>query len=113
VLVGPLGLLIAAARKPLKIRSEVPNCSIWDAEIRDGESLEQVSARAQRVIEIAAAARGDVALFSHGYMLRILTACWLGLPRRSGRPFALEIGGVSVLGHERETRVILRWNWRI
>ena len=43
-------------------------------------------------------------------MLRILTACWLDLSPRSGRLFALDTGSISVLGYERETRVIRTWN---
>jgi probable phosphoglycerate mutase len=53
---------------------------------------------------------GDVALFAHGHILRILTACWLDLPPNAARLFALEPAGISTLGHEHETRVILRWN---
>jgi probable phosphoglycerate mutase len=69
-----------------------------------------VGARARRVIDRALTAGGDVALFSHGHLLRILTACWIGLPPTDGRVFALATASVSVLGWERETRIIQRWN---
>ena len=75
-----------------------------------GETIQQVAARASRVIERAAKAGGDVALFAHGHLLRVLTACWLGLAADAGRLFALGTASVSVLGYERETRVIARWN---
>jgi probable phosphoglycerate mutase len=53
-----------------------------------------------------------VALFAHGHLLRILTACWLGIAPDGGRFFALSAGSLSVLGHEHETRVISQWNLR-
>ena len=80
-----------------------------------GESAEEVGARSDRVIARATAANGDVALFGHGHMLRVLAARWLGLEPTGGRLLALSTGSVSVLGYERETRVIQVWNqdWRL
>jgi probable phosphoglycerate mutase len=63
-----------------------------------------------RVISRALWAGGDVALFAHGHVLRILAARWLGLPASSGASFALDTATVSELGFERENRVIHRWN---
>jgi probable phosphoglycerate mutase len=51
-----------------------------------------------------------VALFAHAHILRILAARWIGLGPRGGSLFALGTGSVSVLGWEKETRVIQRWN---
>jgi broad specificity phosphatase PhoE len=59
---------------------------------------------------LAVTGEGDVALFAHGHILRILTATWLGLPPEDGRLFALGTGSISTLGYERETQVITRWN---
>jgi broad specificity phosphatase PhoE len=53
---------------------------------------------------------GKVALFAHAHILRILAARWVGLEARGGSLFSLGTGSVSVLGWERETRVIQRWN---
>jgi probable phosphoglycerate mutase len=75
-----------------------------------GEKIEQVAVRAQDVIIRAETAPGDVALFAHGHILRILTACWLGLPPDAARYFALGTASVSTLGYEHDTRVITRWN---
>ena len=75
-----------------------------------GETVEQVGHRAAQVIKQASSAGGDVALFAHAHILRVLTARWLGLPPDGGRLFALGTASVSVLGYERETRVIIVWN---
>jgi broad specificity phosphatase PhoE len=53
---------------------------------------------------------GNVAVFGHGHMLRVLAACWLEVDPHIGRCFALAPGSISVLGYERETRVIQTWN---
>ncbi len=92
------------------LRESIPGWSIWTHGTPDGESIEEVYARAGRVIEIALEADGDVALFAHGHLLRILTANYLGLPPRDAKLFALSTASISVLGWERENRVIRRWN---
>jgi broad specificity phosphatase PhoE len=94
------------------IRKEVPGWTIWTGDPAGGETAEQVGRRAARVIERAAAAHGDVALFGHGHMLRILAASWLGLSARAGRLFTLDTASLSVLGHEHGARVLETWNRR-
>ncbi len=97
-------------RTTAEIRALAPGWSLWRDGVPNGETIEQVAGRAQSVIARAMAAGGDVALFSHGHLLRILAACWLGLPPDAGRFFALDTASISTLGHERETQVITRWN---
>jgi broad specificity phosphatase PhoE len=99
------------------IQAEIPGWSVWDDPIVGGETVEQVGARADGVIARALAAAAtntdavaNVALFAHAHILRILAARWVGLEARGGRYFALGTGSVSVLGWERETRVVQRWN---
>jgi len=75
-----------------------------------GETGEHVAARADRVIDELRDTDGDAAVFGHGHMLRVLTARWIELQPAAGSRFALEPATISVLGHERETAVILRWN---
>ncbi|MBJ7597119.1 MAG: histidine phosphatase family protein [Candidatus Nephthysia bennettiae] len=86
--------------------------SIWMHGAPQGESPEQVAERADRVLERARTADGDVALFSHGHMLRAVGARWLGLPVAAGQHLMLSTASVSVLGYERETPVIRLWNGR-
>ncbi len=92
------------------IRKGRPNWNLWRDGVANGETVEQVAARARAVIDRATQLDGDVALFAHGHILRILTACWLGLTPDCGRLFALGTATISTLGHERETRVITLWN---
>jgi broad specificity phosphatase PhoE len=97
-------------RTTTEIRKEGPGWNLWTDGVPNGETIEQVTARAEAVIARAAAVEGDVALFSHGHLLRILAARWIGLPPSDGRLLALETASISILGYERETRVITRWN---
>jgi broad specificity phosphatase PhoE len=101
---------IFEGRTTADIRKDQPDWSIWDSPVPEGEPVEHVAARAQKVIDRALEAGGDVALFAHAHILRILAATWLGLEPRGGRLFALGTGSVSTLGYERETRVISTWN---
>lgn len=77
-----------------------------------GESIEEVAARCRKVIDRAMPflATGDVALVGHGHCLRILTAVFLGQELRFGSQILLDAGSVSVLGWERQVRVIVSWN---
>ena len=93
-----------------QIQSARPGWSLWKDGVIHGESIEQVAARAQTVIDRALGASGDVLLFAHGHILRILAACWLNLPPEAGRLFALSTASVSTLGYEHENRVITHWS---
>jgi len=93
-----------------EIQIQNPGWTIWTGTPPEGESADVVGARADRVIAKATATGGDVALFGHGHMLRVLAARWLGLEPTGGRLLALATGSVSVLGYERETRVVQSWN---
>ena len=93
-----------------EIRASRPDWSLWSDGAPGGETAEQVGARADRVIARALAAGGDVAIFAHGHILRVLAARWLELPPQRGASFALDTAAVSELGFERENRVIWKWN---
>jgi probable phosphoglycerate mutase len=97
-------------RTTTEIRLERPGWELWRDGVPSGETVDQVAERAQRVITRASEAGGDVALFAHGHLLRILTACWLSLAPDAGRLFSLGTASISMLGYERENRVISLWN---
>jgi probable phosphoglycerate mutase len=95
-----------------QIRESNPGWTIFTGDPPGGETAEQVGARADRIIERAAAAAsgGDVALFSHGHFLRVIGARWVGLPPRDGALLGLDTATICVLGHEHEQRVLHVWN---
>jgi broad specificity phosphatase PhoE len=97
-------------RTTKEIRTEQPGWTVWTGEVPQGETAEEVGARADRVLEELRRHEGDALVFGHGHALRILAARWLGLDARNGRLLALDPATISVLGHERETPVVRLWN---
>ncbi|MFN9296703.1 MAG: histidine phosphatase family protein [Acidobacteriota bacterium] len=97
-------------RTAKEMAASVPGWSVWREGPPDGERIEQVYARAGRAIERAEGAPGDVVLFAHGHLLRILACGYLGLGPQEARLLALSTASVSVLGWEKDQRVIRRWN---
>ena len=93
-----------------EIRERRPDWNLWRDGCPDGETPSQVGGRADRVLARLREAGGDRAAFAHGHILRVLTARWLRMEVAAGARFALGAGGVSVLGYERETEVVVHWN---
>ncbi len=93
-----------------EIREHRPGWSLWTDGSPGGETVAEAGARADRVLERALAADGDVALFAHGHILRVLAARWLALPAERGASFALDTASLSELGFERENHVLSHWN---
>lgn len=95
-----------------EIRAASPLWTIWTDGVPCGESARDVGARVDRIITEARAVEGNVLLFAHGHLLRILTARWLGLPPTEGRLFALSTASISVLGlgSESDQQVLQLWN---
>jgi len=93
-----------------EIRAERPGWSIWEHGAPGGETVEDAGRRADRVIERALAADGDVLVFAHGHLLRILAARWVGEGAAFGGKLLLSTGSVSELDFERERRAIALWN---
>lgn len=99
-------------RTTADIRQELPGWTIWDGPWQGGETAGQIGARADRVIARLRAPEvdGDIAVFAHGHLLRVLAARWLGLPAAAGGRFELGTATVSILGWERENATIELWN---
>jgi probable phosphoglycerate mutase len=95
-----------------EIHQTVPGWTVWTGAVPGGETIEQVAARADAVIERALAADGDTIVFAHGHILRLITARWCELDPVEGRRFVLDPATLCVLGWEHESRAILQWNNR-
>ena len=100
-------------RTTAEIRARGPewaDWSVWTGALPGGETPDAAGVRARRVLARADAAAGDVLLFGHGHQLRILTAVALDFGPRAGARFALDAARLSVLGWERDVRVVSLWN---
>lgn len=92
-----------------EIRAERPDWFLWRDGCPGGESPEQVGARADGVLGLLRDAEATI-MFAHGHILRVLAARWVELDAAGGSRLALAAGGLGVLGHERDVRVIRGWN---
>jgi len=94
------------------IRESVPGWTVWSGTCPNGETIEQISTRADRVIERVRKESGNVIVFAHGHFLRVLTARWCELDPVEGQRFILDPATLSILGWERETPAVRQWNSR-
>jgi broad specificity phosphatase PhoE len=93
-----------------QIREANPGWFLFRDGAPGGESPEQIGARADRVIEEVRAVDGDVLLFAHGHILRVIATRWLGYPPNDGGKFSLGTATLSILGYEHEEASMWRWN---
>jgi broad specificity phosphatase PhoE len=95
---------------PREIDREAPGWLIFRDGCPGGETPQDIGGRADRVIARARAADGDIALFAHGHVLRVLVARWIGLPAGAGEHFLLDTGTLSVLADYHGIPAIKTWN---
>lgn len=93
-----------------KIRETVESWTVWTHPVPGGETAAAVGARMDRVVDDLTGFEADAAVFAHGHVLRVLAARWIGLGAEYGAVLALSTATVSVLGYERERRVVRLWN---
>jgi broad specificity phosphatase PhoE len=93
-----------------EIRAERPGWSLWRDGVPGGESAAEVAGRVDRLLGELRTIEGDVLVFAHGHLLRVLAARWVGLGPECGGLLALDPATISILGYERETPVIRVWN---
>jgi len=97
-------------RTTSEVREERPGWTLWRDGVPEGETVELLGERVDRVLDDLRPLDGDALLFAHGHVLRVLSARWLELDPGSGRLFALDPATINALGYERETAVIKLWN---
>lgn len=94
-----------------QIREQVSDWRIWTHPMPNGETQRQVMERLGRVVSRVRESGADRAIaFAHGHSLRVLALAWLGLDITRGANFTLQTATVSVLGYEKESPALLRWN---
>lgn len=93
-----------------QIRQTRPDWSVFSDGCPGGESPLQVSVRADRIVSRVRAMDGNVALFSHGHILRVLAARWINLSASYGENFLLDTATLNVLGYYRESPAFKIWN---
>jgi probable phosphoglycerate mutase len=79
----------------------------------NGETPQEVSERADRLIARLRMLKGNVALFTHGHFGRVLAVRWIGLPVTAGQHFELGTASLSILSydpHHAKVPVIAHWN---
>ncbi|MGW0082360.1 histidine phosphatase family protein [Streptomyces sp. NPDC003393] len=95
---------------PGQIQDERPGWLIWRDGVPGGETLAEVTARADEVVAWARAEDRDVLVFAHGHILRSIGARWLGLPLDFAARIRLHPTSLSVLGWAYEEPAIESWN---
>jgi probable phosphoglycerate mutase len=102
-------------KRSADISKERPGWNLFRDGVPNGESLIQISTRVDRLLSHLRPLNGDVALFSHGHISRVLAARWIGLPVSEGQHLSLDTGSLSILGsdaHHPELPIIELWNAR-
>jgi broad specificity phosphatase PhoE len=96
--------------KTEQIRLTRPGWSVFRDGCPGGETPEQVASRADRIIVKVRDTEGNVALFAHGHILRVLAARWIHLSASYGEHFLLDTATLNVLGYYRESPAFKIWN---
>ena len=93
-----------------EIREKAPGWLLFEHGCPGGETPEQVGERADRIIARARRQQGNVALFAHGHLLRVVAARWLGFAAGVGRHFLLDTGTLNILSYYQGIPAIKEWN---
>jgi broad specificity phosphatase PhoE len=99
-------------RTRAEIRDEIPGWSPWTyPDMPNGERLDQVAERAAEVIDrVRSAGVENVLLFAHGHFLRMVGVTWIDAPWPMAWRLPIDPATISVLGWDRGTAVLDRWN---
>ncbi|MGH8882560.1 MAG: histidine phosphatase family protein, partial [Stackebrandtia sp.] len=84
-----------------QIREHVPEWTVWTHPCPNGETADEVGARAAKVLDRIRGIPGDTILIGHGHFSRVLVSTWLALPPTAGVHFGLDAAGITALADER------------
>lgn len=93
-----------------EIHDQEPEWNIFSRGAPEGDSLRDITIRADRMLKKLLSYEKNVALFSHGHFLRALAARWLHFPAQEGRLFSLSVASISILGFENQQHTLKLWN---
>ncbi|MEZ2372731.1 histidine phosphatase family protein [Arthrobacter sp. RCC_34] len=92
------------------VRAKNPGYLIWTDGVPNGETIDEVAERADRIVErVRSGGAGDVLVVAHGHFCRILAARWLELDPVEGRHFLLGTARVCTLGWDKKTPAVVSW----
>jgi len=93
-----------------QIHHKQPDWMLFRDGCPGGETPAQIGARVDRVIARVRGTAGDVVLFAHGHVFRVLVARWIGLPTDAGQHFLLDTATLNVLGYYEDAPAVKIWN---
>ena len=95
-----------------EIHAKRPGWELFRDGCPGGESVGDVGARADRMVDRVRSVQQDVLIFSSGHFLRVLAARWLGFEPQAGEHFLLSTASLSALSYEDDlTRPVIKfWN---
>jgi probable phosphoglycerate mutase len=96
-----------------EIRDRRPNWELFRDGCPGGESVQAIADRVDPVVARLKALTGDVLVFAHGHVLRVLAARWVGQPVAFARALLLSTATLSVLAFDHkdpDEPAIRLWN---
>lgn len=93
-----------------EIQAKEPGWSVFTHGCPGGETAAQVGERVDRAIAKIRETQGDVALFAHGHLLRVLAARWIELSSVDGQHFDLDTATLNILGYYHSSPAVVTWN---
>ena len=99
--------------KSAEIKANRPGWELFRDGSPGGESVSEITERVDGVVHRLKALSGNVLVFAHGHLLRVLSARWVEQPVSFGRSLLLSTATVCILGFDHRSPdepAISLWN---